>query len=74
MGPTILTSIIGIIIFSIIMFFGYKYANGKWNVSGQKKNDYLNWTITHGKRVKKGIIMLSIIYGVLMFIQISSLL
>jgi len=73
MGPNILTSIIGIIVFATIMFFGYKYANGKWKVSESKKNDYQNWTSKHGKITRKGIIIISIIYGVSMLIQVSNM-
>jgi hypothetical protein len=50
---TLLTSIIGIIAFTTIMYFGIKYANGKWKVSESKIPDYLNWSNTHGKKLKK---------------------
>ncbi len=73
MEPSTLTSIIGIIVFTIIMVFGYKYANGNWKVSESKKTDYVNWTNKHGKRIRKGIIIISMIYGILMLIQISNL-
>jgi len=73
MEPSLLTSIIGIIIFTTIMYFGFKYANGKWKVSDSKKADYLNWTKTYGKNIKKGIIIISIIYGISMLIQISNM-
>ncbi len=73
MEPNILTSIIGIIAFSALMFFGYKYANGKWKVSESKKTDYQNWTNKHGKTIRKGIIIISIIYGISMLIQISNM-
>ncbi len=73
MEPSLLTSIIGIIIFVIIMLFGLKYADGKWKVSEAKKTDYLNWSNRHGKKVKKGIFIISIIYGILMIIQISNM-
>jgi len=73
MEPSILTSLIGILVFGTIMFFGFKYANGKWNVSESKKSDYLNWTNKHGKTIKKGLIIISIIYGVSMLIQILNM-
>ena len=73
MEPNLLTSIIGIAIFATIMYFGFKYANGNWKVSESKKSDYLNWTNKHGKKVKKAIIIITIIYGISMLIQISSL-
>lgn len=73
MEPGLLTSIIGIIIFSILMYFGFKYASGKWKVSESKKTDYLNWANKHGKTLKKGIIIISIIYGISMLIQISNM-
>lgn len=73
MEPTLLTSVIGILMFATIMYFGFKYANGKWKVSNSKKTDYLNWTNKHGKKIKKGIIIISIIYGISMLIQISNM-
>jgi TRAP-type C4-dicarboxylate transport system permease small subunit len=73
MEPSLLTSLIGILIFTILMYFGFKYANGNWKVSESKKSEYLNWTNKHGKTIKKGIIIISIIYGISMLIQISSL-
>jgi primase-polymerase (primpol)-like protein len=73
MEPSLLTSIIGIIIFSTIMYFGYKYANGDWKVSESKKTDYQNWANKHGKTMKKAITIISIIYGISMIVQISNL-
>jgi len=73
MEPNILTSIVGIFVFAAIMFFAYKYADGKWKVSESKKTGYLNWTSKHGKTIKKGIVVISIIYGISMAIQISNL-
>ncbi len=73
MEPTLLTSIIGILVFTTIMIIGFKYANGEWKVPEQKKTDYLNWTNKYGKTIKKGIIIISIIYGISMLIQISNL-
>ena len=74
MQPTILTSIIGLTIFYTFMFNFYKYANGKWNVSNEKKEKYLLWLDSHGKGAKKAIITLSIMYGLGMTLQIISLL
>jgi len=73
MESNILTSTIGIVAFATIMFFGFKYASGKWKVSEFKKMDYLNWTNKYGKTIKKGIIIISIIYGISMIVQISNL-
>jgi hypothetical protein len=73
MEPTFLTSLTGIFFFSIIMYLGFKYANGKWKVSESKKSDYLIWSDKHGKTIKKALITISIIYGVAMVIQILSL-
>jgi hypothetical protein len=73
MEPSLLKSLIGILIFTILMYFGFKYANGNWKVSESKKSEYLNWTNKHGKTIKKGIIIISIIYGISMLIQIASL-
>ena len=73
MEPSLWISIIGIIIFVIIMRFGFKYADGKWKVSESKKNEYVNWSNKHGKTIKKGIIIISIIYGISMIIQISNM-
>jgi TRAP-type C4-dicarboxylate transport system permease small subunit len=71
--PTLPTSLIGILVFGIIMYFGFRYANGNWKVSESKKTEYLNWTNKYGKTIKKGIIIISIIYGISMMIQILSL-
>ncbi len=73
METSLLTSLIGLVIFSILIYFGSKYASGKWDVSESKKSEYLNWTNKHGKTIKKGIIIISIIYGISMLIQISNL-
>ena len=73
MESSLLTSLIGILVFTILMYFGFKYANGNWKVSESKKSDYLDWTNKHGKTIKKVIIVISIIYGISMLIQISSL-
>jgi len=73
MEPSLFTSLIGILVFTTIMYFGFKYANGKWKVSESKKTDYLNWTNKHGETIKKGIIIISIIYGISMLIQITNL-
>jgi TRAP-type C4-dicarboxylate transport system permease small subunit len=73
MEPSLLTSIIGIIFFSVIMYFGFKYADGKWKVSESKKAEYVNWSNKHGKTIKKSIIIISIIYGISMIIQISNM-
>ena len=73
METNLLISIIGILVFATIMYFGFKYANGKWKVSESKKTEYLNWTNNHGKKIKKGIIIISIIYGISMLIQISNI-
>ena len=73
MEPSLLTSIIGIVIFALIMYFGFKYADGKWKVSESKKNEYMNWSNKQGKTIKKGIIIISIIYGISMIIQISNM-
>jgi len=73
METSLLNSIIGIIIFVIIIYFGFKYADGKWKVPESKKTDYLNWSNRHGKKVKKGIFIISIIYGISMIIQISNM-
>jgi TRAP-type C4-dicarboxylate transport system permease small subunit len=73
MEPSLLTSIIGIVFFALIMYFGFKYADGKWKVSESKKNEYVNWSNKHGNTIKKGIIIISIIYGISMIIQISNM-
>ena len=74
MEPTLLTSLIGIGVFVMIMYFGFKFANGKWNVPDAKRNDYLHWSNKHGKTIKRSIILISVIYGIGMLVQIISLL
>lgn len=73
MEPTIITSLIGIAIFSTIMYSGFKYASGKWKVSESKNEAYLHWLSKHGKTIKKSIIIISILYGLGMTIQLLSL-
>lgn len=71
MEPTTMATINIVIAFTSIMFFGYRYADGKWNVSESKKSSYRNWTKEHGKTIKRGIIILSCLFGigVLFFLQ-----
>jgi hypothetical protein len=70
----LISSIAGIIVFSIIARYFYHYADGKANVKGSdKKEKYLRWQATHGASLKKTIKLLSIIFGVLILIQILSL-
>ena len=52
-----------VIAFTTIMFFGYRYADGKWNMTESNKWSYRNWTKKYGKTVKKGIIILSFLFG-----------
>jgi len=72
MEPTLLISILGLLVFGTVMFLGFRYANGNWKVSENKKTDYQNWTEKNGKRVKKAIIIISIIYLTLMLLQLQS--
>jgi len=70
MQSKLIISLFGICLFSLLMFFGYKYANGNWKVSENKKVEYENWSKMHGIRVKKSIVIISIIYGLIMLVQI----
>ena len=74
MEPTLITSVLGLIFFVVIMLFGFKYANGQWNVSESKKSEYQQWTKKHGKKTKKSLTVLCIIFGIAMLTQIVSLL
>ena len=73
MQPTILTSIIGLTIFYTLIFNGYKYSSGKWNVSEEKKDKYLLWVKLYGKKMKKALIFFAVIYGIGMILQMLSL-
>ena len=73
MESTLMTSFIGIFIFSILMIIAYRYANGKWKVAENKRENYKNWTEKPGKTVKKSILIISLIYGIFMLIQILSM-
>ena len=73
MEPSLGISIFGLLIFSTIVHFGLKYASGKWNVPESKKSQYIKWTGEHGSTLKKGLIVISVIYGVSMLLQILSL-
>lgn len=55
------------------MTVGYRYGNGKWTVAENKKNDYTIWTNKHGQKLKRAIVIVSIVYGLSMLIQIISL-
>ncbi|RNI30430.1 hypothetical protein EFB08_03955 [Rufibacter latericius] len=71
----LIASILGIVAFSLIARYFYRYADGKANVQGSdKKEKYLEWQETHGASLKKAIKVLSIIFGVLMLFQVLSLL
>lgn len=72
MESTLMTSIIGIFIFSILMIAAYTYADGKWRVAENKRDKYQNWTEKSGRRLRKSILIICIIYGVFMLIQILS--
>ena len=71
----LLSSILGIIAFSFIARYFYRYADGKANVQeSDRKEKYLQWQATHGASAKKAIKALSILFGVLMLFQVLSLL
>lgn len=74
MEPTVLTSIIGALVFAVFATFIYRYADGKWNVSSPNKNRYSEWAMKNGKIVKGVVIKISIIYGIVMLFQILSIL
>jgi hypothetical protein len=70
----LIISILGIIAFTFIARYFYRYADGKANIQGtDKKEKYLQWQAAHGARVKKAIRALSIIYGIAMLFQLLSL-
>jgi hypothetical protein len=52
--------------------FGIEYANGKWKVSESKILTIWIGQIHTEKKLKK-VIIISIIYGILMIIQISNM-
>ena len=56
------------------MFYGYKYAAGQTTVKPEKQEQYLQWVSKYGSKTKKVIIILSLIYGVLMFFQLLGIL
>jgi hypothetical protein len=70
----LLSSILGIVAFTFIARYFYRYADGNANVQGSdKKEKYLEWQATHGANVKKAIKALSILFGTLMLFQVLSL-
>lgn len=72
---SLISSILGIIAFSFIARYFYRYADGKANIKeSYKKEKYLEWQASHGTGLKKTIKALSIIFGVLMLFQVISLL
>jgi len=70
MESTLATSIMGAIAFTLVMYFAFKYVNGNWNVSESNRELYLEWVETKGSKIKKFLVLISIIYGVAMSIQI----
>lgn len=70
MEPTIPISILGILVFGTLAFFAFKFANGKWKMPDAKKAAYQNWAKQHGKKMKIGLIIISVIYGVAMSLQL----
>ncbi|MFN6946869.1 MAG: hypothetical protein ACK4ND_18125 [Cytophagaceae bacterium] len=44
MVTTLMTSLIGIFVFPVLMIAAYRYANGRWKVAENKRDDYQNWT------------------------------
>lgn len=74
MEPTIITSIIGVIVFTLIMRYVYNTANGKRKVQEAKKVAYIDWVNKYGSKVKIGIIIISVLYGIGMLVQVISLL
>lgn len=74
MEPTLTTSIIGILIFTLVMWFLYTTASGKRKVSESKREAYDNWVGKHGKFLKIAVIIISVIYGIGMFIQLTVIL
>lgn len=74
MEPNLTTSLIGLIAFSVVIFFAYRYASGNWNVYEPNKTAYENWTVKYGRKAKRSIILVAIIYYSLMLLQISKLL
>ena len=74
MESSLITSLIGIILFSVLMYFGFKYSTGHWNVSEEKVDEYNKWVNERGEKIKKAIIIISIIYGAFMVFQIYNIL
>lgn len=72
MNLDIFISFMGIFVFATIMFFAYKYSSGNWQVSQFKKVDYLEWSNKNGQKLKKLIIVVSVIYVALMIVQLLS--
>lgn len=65
-------SIVGIIFFTILLSLVIKYVNGNWNVNEKSKATYKNWVELNGNKIKKRIIIFSIIYYILMAFQLLS--
>lgn len=71
---SLLTSFIGIAIFSAVMYLIYRYANGNVAFKDElQKAKYLQWQAKWGTALKGIVIILSIIYGFAMLIQLISL-
>jgi hypothetical protein len=73
MEPTFAISIFGLAIYSILAVLAYRHSDGKWKVAEHKKPKYNYWVNNHGRRVKRSIFKISIIFGLGMLIQLLSL-
>lgn len=60
------------IIFYAILITVYFYSAGKFNVS--KKEAYIKWVKSKGRRVSKAVIILGVLYSVFLILQLLSLL
>ena len=74
MEPTLISSVIGIALFTLVIVFGLRLASGKWTVKEEKKVAYDNWVDKNGKTVKRAIIIVSVIYYAGMLLQLFSFL
>jgi hypothetical protein len=56
--------IIAIIIFYLLAFAIYSYANGNWKNIVKNKEKYDDWLIENSKKVKKGVVFFVIFYTI----------
>lgn len=63
--------LLGAFLFYVIMFFIYRYASGRYQ-KPKGRDKYIAWVNTEGKKVRKSVIILTILFTLAQIIIIVS--